>query len=167
MLENNGFFGKTMGFFWENNVFLKSNVFDTSTSHMIWFNYKAYTFYQNKNYSYFYTNFLFITQSLIKVTVLKTMLFKNFDKFSSGLHFSTLKLLFFSCRKSLRFFSAHILKLCVFPQKWAWKTQNADQKLSLCMILYCVCNTKVLYVLSGSPGQRHKGQSEKSCKLCS
>jgi len=59
------------------------------------------------------------------------MLFKNFDKFSSVLHFSTLKLLLFSCRKSLRFFSAHILKLCVFPQKCAWKTQNADQKLSL------------------------------------
>jgi len=38
---------------------------------------------------------------------------------------------FFSCRKSLRFFSAHILKLCVFSQKGAWKTQNADQKLLL------------------------------------
>jgi len=41
------------------------------------------------------------------------------------------KLLLFSCQKSLRFFSAHILKLCVFSQKCAWKTQNADQKLSL------------------------------------
>jgi len=59
------------------------------------------------------------------------MLFKNFDKFSSVLHFSTLKLLRVSCRKSLRFFSAHILKLCVISQKCAWKTQNADQKLSL------------------------------------
>ena len=63
------------------------------------------------------------------------MLFKNFDKFSSVLHFSTLNLLLFSCRKSLRFFSAHILKLCVFPQKCAWKTQNADQKLSV----YRIC----------------------------
>jgi len=59
------------------------------------------------------------------------MLFKNFDKFSPVLHFSTLKLLLFTCRKSLRCFSAHILKLCVFSQKCAWKTQNADQKLSL------------------------------------
>ena len=131
MLENNGFFLENNVFFWENNVFLKSNVFDTSTSHIIWFYFKAYTFYQNKNYSYFYTNFLFITQSLIEVTVLKAMLFKNFDKFSSGLHFSTLKLLLFSCWKSLRFFSAHILKLCVFSQKCAWKTQNADHNLSL------------------------------------
>ena len=59
------------------------------------------------------------------------MFFKNFDKFSSVLRFSTLKLLLFSCRKSLRFFSAHVLKLCVFSQKCAWKTQIADQKLSL------------------------------------
>jgi len=81
----------------------------------------------------FYINFLFITQSLIEVTVLYAMLFKNFDKFSSVLHFSTLKLLLFSCRKSLRFFSAHILKRCVFSKKCAWKTQNADQKLSLVM----------------------------------
>ena len=43
----------------------------------------------------------------------------------------TNSLCFFSCRKSLRFFSAHILKLCVFSQKCARKTQNADQKLSL------------------------------------
>jgi len=82
----------------------------------------------------FYINFLFITQSLIEVTVLQAMLFKNFDKFSSVLHFSTLKLFLFSCRKSLRFFSARILKLCVFPQKCAWKTQNADQKLSLLVV---------------------------------
>jgi len=45
MLENNGFFGKQ----W---VFLKRNVFDT-TSHMIYFDYKANAFYQNKNYSCF------------------------------------------------------------------------------------------------------------------
>ena len=31
----------------------------------------------------FYINFLFITQSLIEVTVLQAKLFKNFDKFSS------------------------------------------------------------------------------------
>jgi len=70
MLENNGFFGKTM-VFWENNVFffLKSNVFDT-TSHIIYFDYKAYAFYQNKKLFMFYINFLFITQSLIEVIVL-------------------------------------------------------------------------------------------------
>jgi len=59
-LENNGFF------------FLKSDVFDT-TSHMIYFDYKAYAYYQNKNYSklfMLYIKFLFITQSLIKVIVL-------------------------------------------------------------------------------------------------
>jgi len=40
-------------------------------------------------------------------------------------------------------FNAHILKLCVFSQKGAWKTQNADQKLSLCQIFliihHCIC----------------------------
>ena len=45
MLENNGFFGKTM-------FFLKAMFFDT-TSHVIYFNYKAYAFYQNENYSCF------------------------------------------------------------------------------------------------------------------
>ena len=40
MLENNGFFWKTMGFF-------KAMFFDM-TSHMIYFDYKAYAFYQNK-----------------------------------------------------------------------------------------------------------------------
>jgi len=39
MLENNGFLLKTMG--------LLSNVFYT-TSHMIYFDYKVYAFYQNK-----------------------------------------------------------------------------------------------------------------------
>jgi len=46
MLENNGFYGKTVGFLG------KQCVFDT-TSHMIYFDYKAYAFYQNKNYSCF------------------------------------------------------------------------------------------------------------------
>jgi len=47
-----GFWGKQWGF-GENNVFfVKSNVFDM-TSHMIYFDYKAYAFYQNKNYSCF------------------------------------------------------------------------------------------------------------------
>ena len=32
------------------------------------------------------------------------------------------------------FLKAHILKLCVFSQKCAWNTQNADQKLSLITI---------------------------------
>jgi len=45
-----GFMGKQR-VFGENNVFEKSNVFDT-TSHMINFDYKAYAFYQNKNYRY-------------------------------------------------------------------------------------------------------------------
>jgi len=48
MLENNGFFGKTMGVLGK-QCFFKSNVFYT-TSHMIYFDYKAYAFYQNKNY---------------------------------------------------------------------------------------------------------------------
>jgi len=52
MLENNGFLGKTMGFWGKQCVFFKSNVFDT-TSHMIYFDYKAYAFYQNKYYSCF------------------------------------------------------------------------------------------------------------------
>ena len=42
MLENNEFFWKTMLFY------LKSNVFDT-TSHMIYFDYKAYALYKNNN----------------------------------------------------------------------------------------------------------------------
>jgi len=41
IFENNAFFRKTMGFL--------SNVLDT-TSNMIYFVYKAYAFYQNKNY---------------------------------------------------------------------------------------------------------------------
>jgi len=48
MFENNAVFWKTMGFL--------SNVFDT-TSHMIYFDYKAYAFYENKNYSCFTLNF--------------------------------------------------------------------------------------------------------------
>jgi len=50
MLENNGFFLEN------NRFYLKSNVFDT-TSHMIYIEYKAYAFYQNKNYSCFTYNF--------------------------------------------------------------------------------------------------------------
>jgi len=72
MLENNGFFGKTMGFFWKTMGFFflkKSNVFDT-TLHIIYFDYKAYAFYQNKKLFMFNINFLFITQSLIEVIVL-------------------------------------------------------------------------------------------------
>jgi len=52
MLENNGFYGKTVGFGGKQCflvIFFKNNVFDT-TSHMIYFDYKAYAFYQNKNY---------------------------------------------------------------------------------------------------------------------
>jgi len=52
MLENNGFYGKTVGFLGKQCVFLKTMFFDT-TSHMIYFDYKAYAFYQNKNYSCF------------------------------------------------------------------------------------------------------------------
>jgi len=60
MLENNGFLCENNGFFCENNVFFvekqcffcgktmffKAMLFDM-TSHMIYFNYKAYAFYQN------------------------------------------------------------------------------------------------------------------------
>ena len=58
MLENNGFFGKTMGFgenngFWGKQCFFKKQCFLDTTSHMIYFDYKAYAFYQNKNYSCF------------------------------------------------------------------------------------------------------------------
>ena len=42
MLENNGFFRKTMGFF-------KAMFFDTTFWRMIYFDYKACVFYQNKN----------------------------------------------------------------------------------------------------------------------
>jgi len=58
MLENNGFlrkqwvFGENNVFFLENNGFFKAMFFDT-TSHIIYFDYKAYAFYQNKNYSCF------------------------------------------------------------------------------------------------------------------
>jgi len=48
-------------------VFFNSNVFDT-TSHMIYFDYKAYAFYPKKLFI-FYKKFLFIRQSLIEVTV--------------------------------------------------------------------------------------------------
>ena len=51
MLENNGFFRKTMGFFGKQCCcFVKAMFFDT-TSHMIYFDYKAYAFYQNTKYS--------------------------------------------------------------------------------------------------------------------
>jgi len=51
MLENSGFYGKTMGF-WGKQCFLKKAIFFDTTSHMINFDYKAYAFYQNKNYRY-------------------------------------------------------------------------------------------------------------------
>jgi len=41
-----------MGFFGKQWVFFKAMYFDT-TSHMIYFDYKAYAFYQNKDYSCF------------------------------------------------------------------------------------------------------------------
>jgi len=44
------------------------------------------------------------------------MLFKNFDKFSSVLHFSTLKLLLFTCRKSLRFLARIFWNSAFFPR---------------------------------------------------
>jgi len=56
VLENNGFF-------------LKSKVFFDTTSHMIYFDYKAYALYK-KTLSMFNINILFITQSRIEVTVL-------------------------------------------------------------------------------------------------
>jgi len=51
MLENNVFFWNTMGFLGEKCVF-KAMVFDT-TPHVIYFDYRAYAFYQNKSYSCF------------------------------------------------------------------------------------------------------------------
>jgi len=45
-----GFMGKQWGFFGKQCCcFLKNNVFDT-TSHMIYFDYKAYAFYQKKTF---------------------------------------------------------------------------------------------------------------------
>ena len=133
MLENYGFFGKTMGF--GGKQFFKA-MFLTRLHTWFILIIKHMHFIKKKTIHVLHKCFLFITQSLKEVTVLQAMLFKNFDKFSSVLHFSTLKLFLFSCRKSLRFFSAHNLKLCVFSQKCAWKTQNADQKLSLLSIMY-------------------------------
>jgi len=49
--------------------FFLKQCFDT-TLHMIYFDYKAYAFYQNKKLFMFYIKFIFITQSLIEVTVL-------------------------------------------------------------------------------------------------
>jgi len=80
----------------------------------------------------FYINFLFITQSLIEVTVIKTMLFKNFDKFSSVLHFSTLKLLLFSCQKSLRFL-AHIFLNCAFFPRNVREKRKTQTKNYQCL----------------------------------
>ena len=126
-----------MGYFGKQWVFLKKAMFFYTTSHMIYFDYKAYAFYQNKKLFMFYIKFLFITQSLIEVTVLLSMLFKKFDKFSSVLHFSTLKLPHLVVENHCVFL-AHIFWNCAFfPQKCAWKTQNADQKISLIyMILH-------------------------------
>ena len=47
MLENNGFFGKTMGFGGKQCCFFFKAMFFDTTSHMIYFDYKAYAFYQN------------------------------------------------------------------------------------------------------------------------
>ena len=60
------------------------------------------------------------------------MLFKNFDKFSSVLHFSTLKLLLFSCRKSLRSFSAHILKLRFSPEMCVKNAKRRPKIITSC-----------------------------------
>ena len=67
MLENNGFFWKNNGVSGK-TMFFKAMFFDT-TSHMIYFDYKAYAFYQNKTINVLHF-FLFITQSLIEVTCL-------------------------------------------------------------------------------------------------
>jgi len=56
MLENNGLFGKTMFFRGENNVFVKAMFFDT-TSHMIYFDYKAYMHFIKIKLFMFYMNF--------------------------------------------------------------------------------------------------------------
>jgi len=136
---------KTMGFFGKQWVFLKSNVLDT-TSHMIYF----------RRIHLMCTvihNCVFQCINVRNTNIVYEL--NHWFEFCKGYIFSDLfnktprsdyfpwqyiiatrdviaeRRLFFSCRKSLRFFSAHILKLCVFYQKCAWKTQNADQKLSL------------------------------------
>jgi len=51
MLENNGFFAKTMGFGGKTMCYFKKrNVFWHDFTNDL-FDYKAYAFYQNKNYS--------------------------------------------------------------------------------------------------------------------
>jgi len=110
-----------MGFLGKQCFFLKSNVF---TRLHTWFiliikHIKIKTIYVLHKLS-FYNTIPHRRHSLIGHVI------KNSDKISSVLHFSTLKLILFSCRKSLRFLSAHILKLCVFSQKCAWKTQTKN-----------------------------------------
>jgi len=50
----------------------------------------------------FYINFLFITQSLTEVTVLKAMSFKNFDKFFLCFALLYSKITSFSCVKNAK-----------------------------------------------------------------
>ena len=67
------------------------------------------------------------------------MFFNNFDKFSSVLHFSTLKLLLFSCRKSLRFLAHTFWNCAFFPrnvrEKRKTQIKNYHWSLFLCIAL--------------------------------
>jgi len=119
-----GFMGKQCFFLENNGFFLKKQCFLTRLHTWFIFIIKHMHFIKIKT-----------IHVLHKLSFHKTILHRSHslignviegDKFFSVLHFSTLKLLLFSCRKLLRFFSAHILKLCVFSQKCAWKTQTKN-----------------------------------------
>ena len=83
----------------------------------------------------FYIIFLYITQSLIEVTVLQAMVFKNFDKFSFVLHFSTLKLLF-SFRKSLRFQRTYFETVRFFPEMCVKNAKRRQKIITDCTTIY-------------------------------
>jgi len=100
--------------FWKTMFFFKSNVFDT-TSHVIYFDYKAYAFYQNKHYSCFHNTIPRRSQSYrpcYSRTLIQPL-------------FSTLKLFLFSCRKSLRFLARIFWNCAFFP--WNMREKRKTQ----------------------------------------
>jgi len=121
MLENNGFFGKTMGF------------------------YGKQCFYKAMFLTRLHTWFVLIIKHMhfIKIKtihVLHKLFFQNtiphrpcYSRTLILLCFALLhsEITSFNLSKIIAFFNAHILKLCIFSQKCAWNTQNANQKLSL------------------------------------
>jgi len=108
MWENHGFFWKTMGFFFKAMFFY-------TTSHMIYFDYKGYVFFIK----------IKTIHVLHKISFQNTIPYRSHSLILIGYVF------FFLVVENHCFFSTRILKLCVFYQKSAWRTQNADQKLSL------------------------------------